>query len=268
MIELLCLDIDGTLLNSKKELTEETREAVHYAKEKGVKIFLASGRSFPGMRELLEVLEIGENCICMNGALVCAKGRVICRDLLSEKMIYEILECAKKYDSQIFFSGKEFNLSNRQISSPIQNLLQKGSLRGDYYIEERPEAFRKMVESRKGQILKAAIKELDEIHYTQLRNELEENPCLHVAKSDEHFVDINSNGCNKGTAVKRLAAYYGIPMQNVMCIGDNENDVEMLRYAGLGVAMENGEECAKRTADFITDSNDKNGAAQAIYRWI
>lgn len=268
MTELLCLDIDGTLLNSRKELTRETVEAVQYAKQKGVRIFLASGRSFPGMKEIMQALGTGENCICMNGALICAEGKEIYRDIMSSDMVDEILRCAEKYGSQVFFAGKDFNLSNRQISEQIQRALQNGSLRGDYYIEENPEKFREMVNVRKGQILKAAIKELEEENYKKLREELECLESLRVAKSDDYFVDLNSKICSKGQGIKILADYYGISIQNVMCIGDNENDIEMIQAAGIGIAMKNGADCVKQEADFITDSNDENGAAHAIYRFI
>ena len=266
-VKLLCLDIDGTILDGNKRLTAETKRAVALAKKRGVRVFLASGRSYPGLRELMEELDLEGNCICMNGTLIYADGKEIYRHGLEPSMTEKILDCIEKYDSQLFLSGDDFNLTNKPVEGQISQVVQQGSLRGDYIICTDPQEFRKEAERLGPRILKAAVKELDEENFPRMRADLEALGLFHIAKSDTYFVDISPLGCTKGRGVEETARYLGIPMSEVMCIGDNENDAEMVEKAGIGVAMGNAEECVKRSADYITETNDEDGAAKAILRF-
>lgn len=267
-IKLLCLDIDGTILNSRKELTERTRQAVVYAQKMGVHVFLASGRSLPGLRELLQRLCLAQNCICMNGALICADGKEICRNGLEPFHLEKIMYTAEKYKSQVFFSGPDFNLTNQLLEGHLKEEVQKGSLRGDYIIRTDSLEFRREVKKLENKILKAAVKEAGEENYQKMRTDLEAFGLFHIVKSDTHFIDINPIGCTKGTGVRITAEYLGIPMRDVMCIGDNENDEDMVAAAGIGVAMGNAETCVKKAACYVTGTNDEDGAAAAIYHFI
>lgn len=267
-VKFLCLDIDGTILDSRKELTDRTRQAVAFVRERGVKVFLASGRSLPGLKELLDRLDLAKNCICMNGALVYADGKEIRRSGLASDMVEEILETAAKYDSQVFFAGVDFNLTNKPLEGKMADAVRKGSLRGDYIIRTNPSEFRTEVKRLEGQILKAGVKELEESNFQRMREDLEAFGNLHIAKSDTHFVDINSARCTKWLGVKAAADYLGIPICDVMCIGDNENDKEMIAKAGIGVAMGNADPCVKRVAYYVTGTNDEDGAADAIHYFL
>ena len=268
MIKLLCLDIDGTILNSRKELTEGIKNAVDYAKGQGVKVFLASGRSLPGLKDILEELDITGNCICMSGAPILAGGKEIERNGLDGKHLDILVDCAQKYDSQLFLTGMDFNLTNRELLGHLADEVGKGSLRGDYIIRTDWRSFRDEVARYRAQVLKAAMKQTEEDNFRKMKEELLSLGLFHVVKSDTNFVDINPVGCNKGKAVETLARYYGFGMENVMCIGDDENDVEMVGRAGYGVAMGNAEECVRKVARYVTESNDEDGAAKAVFRLI
>lgn len=268
MVKLLCLDIDGTILNSRKKLTEGIKRAVDYAKGQGVKVFLASGRSLPGLKDILEELDLTGNCICMSGALILAEGKEIERSGLDGKHLDILVDCAQKYDSQLFLTGMDFNLTNREIAGHLADEVGKGSLRGDYIIRTDWRAFRDEVGKYRDQVLKAAMKQTEKDGFREMKEELLSLGLFHVVKSDISFVDINPVGCNKGRAVEMLAQHYGFGMDEVMCVGDNENDVEMIETAGVGVAMGNAEECVKKVARYVTESNDEDGAARAVFRLI
>ena len=89
-----------------------------------------------------------------------------------------------------------------------------------------------------------------------------------MAKSDDFFVDVNPREVNKGKGVAILARHLSVPMEQVMCIGDNENDLEMVEMAGIGVAMGNAVETVKCAADYVACDNDHAGVAEAIHRFI
>lgn len=267
MIELLCIDVDGTLLDSRKKLPERNIEAVNYALKKGVKVAIASGRSLGGIRQLLAQLGIGNRGVCLNGGLI-VYDKVIHKAAMEEASVMKIIDLSEKYGSQIFLSAADFNLTNGGLSQEVKELVEKGSLRSDYrfckdYKELRAEAHR-----CRNEILKAAIKEINEANSGQLKQELTDLDLFQVAKSDDYFIDINPRASNKGTGVRFLAEYLSIPMEHVMCIGDNENDIEMVETAGIGIAMGNAVKKVKAAASYVTLDNDQMGVAEAIYKFI
>lgn len=267
MIGLLCIDIDGTLLDSSKELPRENVEAVHYALEKGVIVAIASGRSVAGIEPLFSQLGIERNGVCLNGGLILSE-RIIQKTIMEEELVMKIIGQAERYNSQIFLSTAELNLTNREMSGEVKKLVEKGSLRSDYLYCQDFNELRTQAHIYRDEIIKVAIKEIDEDNYGLLKQSLIEMDLFHVAKSDTFFVDINPRGEHKGNGVAALARHLSIPMENVMCIGDNENDLEMIELAGVGVAMGNAVEPVKKAAVYVTGDHDHAGVAEAIYRYL
>ena len=267
MIGLLCIDIDGTLLDSSKELPRENVEAVHYALEKGVIVAIASGRSVAGIEPLFSQLGIERNGVCLNGGLILSE-RIIQKTIMEEELVMKIIGQAERYNSQIFLSTAELNLTNREMSGEVKELVEKGSLRSDYLYCQDFNELRTQAHIYRDEIIKVAIKEIDEDNYGLLKQSLIEMDLFHVAKSDTFFVDINPRGEHKGNGVAALARHLSIPMENVMCIGDNENDLEMIELAGVGVAMGNAVEPVKKAAVYVTGDHDHAGVAEAIYRYL
>jgi len=267
MVQLLCIDIDGTLLDSRKELPEDNLKAVRYAVSKGVTVAIASGRSVGGIEHLLKQLGIRRYGICLNGGLILA-DRVIHKTIMAESLVLKIIEKAEQYGSQIFLSAAEFNITNGSLSPELRELIEKGSLRSDYLYCKDFDELRAEAHRHKDEILKVAIKEIDEENFEQLKQDLIDLDLFHVAKSDTFFVDVNIKHINKGTGVEILARHLSIPMDQVMCIGDNENDLEMVSMAGIGIAMGNAVKEVVGAADFVTSDHDHIGVAEAIYRFI
>lgn len=265
MIRLLCLDIDGTLLNDKKELPKENKEAIQYVLKKGVVVAIASGRSPDALQYLLEELGIGNYTICLNGGMVVCE-KPIYQSIMEPNLIDQLLDLVEHYQSQVFLSTKSFNITNKNLTEEMQKLIQNGSLKAEQHICQSFDELRTM--AKKYPIIKAAIKEIDEKNFDELKAALKKKDLFHVVKSDTYFVDINSKHCNKGEGVRILAEHLHIPLCDVMCIGDNENDVEMIEIAGIGVAMENAVQEVKEVSDYITASNEACGVAKAIYKFF
>lgn len=267
MIKLLCIDIDGTLLNSSKELPHKNQAAVRYALEHDVTVAIASGRSISGIEPFLSALGIGRCAVCLNGGLILCK-KIIHQTIMPETQIMKILDQAERFRSQIFLSTAEFNITNGEISPHLKELIEKGSLRSDYRYCSGYEELRTAAHLHRDKIIKVAIKEVDEDNFDQLKQALIDMQQFHVVKSDDFFVDVSPIGENKGKGVALLADYLSIPMGQVMCIGDNENDLEMIQAAGIGVAMGNAVETVKKAAVYVTGDNDHAGTAEAIYQFI
>lgn len=267
MIKLLCIDVDGTLLDSRKELPKENAEAVRYACQKGVAVAIASGRSVSGIEPYLSMLGTGRLGVCLNGGLILC-GEIIHRTVMEEPQVMRVIDLAERYGSQIFLSAPGFNITNGNLSPKLQELIDNGSLRSDYRYCRDFRELRKAAHEHRDEILKIAIKEIDEANFAQMKQELLDLNLFHVAKSDTYFVDINIKGSSKGQGVAVLARHLNIPMEQVMCIGDNENDLEMVQMAGTGVAMGNAVGAVKQAASYVARDNDCCGVAEAIYKFI
>lgn len=266
MIKLLCLDIDGTLLNSQKKLPEENKEAVKYAMEKGVEIVLATGRSGQGSLKLASELEIYDTAVCLNGGLIKYRGKDIWCEYMDNQDVEKVISLAEKYRVQLFLANEAGNITAGKLTGELREKVNRGSLAGEYIFCE---SYGELAEAaRRSRTIKLAIQNYETGKFADIRRELEEIKTVKVERSDDYFFDIIASGSGKGKGVQRLAGYLQIELRDVMCIGDNENDIDMLRAAGIGIAMENAVPEVKQAAAYITCSNDEGGVAKAIYRYI
>lgn len=262
MTKLIAIDIDGTLLNSNREITEETIEAIGEARELGIQVVLCSGRPRAGMSGLLEKLNMNKDediVISFNGVLA---SKVVSDEVLSQTILsYQDL---LKIDSFCQKNNIKYHIQNEQgIYTTNVDV-------GDYtvfdaYINQIPLFVRTLDEMKDIPIYKINFAEkpetLDSI-MGQIPVELTEEYTM--VRSSHCFVDILNKSTSKGQAVAKVAEYLGIAQSEVMAIGDNDNDISMIEYAGIGVVMENGSVAAKSVADYMTKSNNENGVAYAI----
>ena len=133
------------------------------------------------------------------------------------------------------------------------------------YVKEKEE-WRKVFKSNN--IGKCIIIELNTKKLKKIRENLIKKGNYEITQSGRYALEVNNKGVSKGRAVKALAEEYKIKREEIICIGDNENDLSMITYAGLGVAMGNAIDSLKEKADYITESNDKNGVAKVIYEFV
>ena len=260
--KLIALDLDGTLKNSNNEITEKTKNALIKVQELGVKIVLASGRPTPGLRHEANELELEKYegyILSFNGA------RVV--DVKTKETIYEqtltVEEAKKAYDR-----AKEFNLACMTYS---QDTILTEDI-GDEYV--CVEAKINDIEKQKVESFKACLK--DPIHKVLLTGKpdyvasIEEEfkqpfgDTLSIYRSAPFFIEVMAQGIDKAASLDRLAQSLGIKQEEVMAFGDGFNDLSMIEYAGLGVAMENAVEGVKQRANVITKSNDEDGIAYIL----
>lgn len=267
MYKLIALDMDGTLLNSRKEITAKVKEAIARAKAKNVKVVLCTGRPLSGVKDFLEELnlrEAGDFVVTYNGALVQAADTeaTIFHKTLSAADIRQHLELGKAEGIRSHFLDLDGMYTvNANISdyTVLDAYLTKSSLTyvEDSFVKE-PRLFTKLMYSDHPHLIDELEKNLDPGMHDQFT----------VIRSQPFFIEVMNKEADKGRGIEALAKHLGIHRDEVICVGDAENDRHMIEYAGLGVAMANASDAIQRIADFVTKSNDEDGVAHVIEKYL
>ena len=266
-LKLLAIDLDGTTMRSDNTLSVEVKKAIQKAGENGIEVVVASGRPYGSMpKEILEIEEINY-IISSNGAVVHDKtGKKLKSYLLDESDVLKFLDITEKYDIilEAFIDGKTY--TDRRYA---ENPLKYGCT----------EAYVGYVQQNHGKIddMRAFVgehrKELDSIEYVctdkalreKIRKQIEDGiKDFYVTSSSENFVEMMNKSATKGNAVRWLCDYLGIKLENTCACGNADNDVDMIKQAGLGVAVKNATTLCLESADKIVASNDENGVKELI----
>lgn len=266
-IKLIAIDMDGTLLTPQNQISPAVKSAIAAARAKGVHVVLATGRPFIGVAPYLAQLDLQqEGCFCItnNGALVqrATDGECVAQTTLSfdDYLYFEGL--ARKLN--VHFHALDFNFvytANKDISAYTVHESNLTGMPLRYRaVEEmdRSMRFPKLMIIDEPPVLDRAIARLPAEafeHYTLL-------------KSAEFYLEILDKRVNKGEGVKMLAEHLNISPENIMTMGDQENDLAMINYAGIGVAMGNAIDTVKKASQFVTKTNAEDGVAYAIEKFV
>lgn len=271
MYKLLCTDMDGTLLNKQGEVSKKNLEAIKSAHEKGVKITVCTGRIFTSALYYAELIGVKVPIIASNGAYIREKDKddIIYKSVLGRENCRKILNVLKKYNIFPHFNTPNKILTEKLIySSEGYSKMNKDLPKNRQINIEVVDDWNETFEKYDNEILKAIAVDEDMDKIKKAKKELSSYEEFEVVSSWNNNFEVMCKGVSKGRAVEVLSGFYNIKREEIMCIGDNENDVSMIKYAGLGVAMGNGEDFVKEQADFVTDANDKDGVAKAIDKFI
>lgn len=240
-IALLALDLDNTLLTDDKEITENTRYWLNKAREQGITIVFSTGRGIQTTQHLWEELELDIPMVLVNGAEIWKRpGELLERHVLPTAGVRDLVEFAKANEARFWGYSVESLTNNKAWSEACyeQHWLKFG-IRHDH------------------------IPTID-----RLREEVRSWGLYEVTQSHVVNMEISQPGISKAYGIKRVCEYLGIELSQVMAIGDSHNDYHMLKAAGLGVAMANASPEIKSIADAHTTSNEDEGVALAIQRFI
>ena len=267
-IKLIALDLDGTLLDPDKRLSEENAAALARAAEEGIEIVPATGRFYRGMPPVIRDLPYVRYVITVNGAQVfdVIRQETVCGSEIPRERAVEVMErfdgMPVIYDcyqdgwgwmTQAFYDKAEQYAANVHSLDMIKNLR-----------TPVPELKATLKERAKGvQKIQVFFRDMD-FRAEMLRALPQEFPDLVVTSSIVNNVEFNSREATKGIALGKLAARLGIPVDETMAFGDDDNDITMLRAAGIGVAMGNAPETVKQAADYVTDDCGNSGVAHAL----
>ncbi len=270
-IKMIGLDLDGTLLTDKKELTERTRKAVSSALEQGVVVLVATGRPWLGVPEELRNFPGMRYALTSNGARIIdtLENRVIEEHLLSPDLAKKALEICGKYDTlqEVYFDGQGYAPADKMAC--VEKYHKNPSM-CEYMRKTRipvKDIFELVEKENRGlDKVQALFDDMKE--RSQAWRELKTDSGLELVGSLKYNIEINAAGVNKGTGLVNLGRLLGIRREEIMACGDGDNDEVMLREAGLGVAMANAEEQVKAAADYVTLSNEEDGVAAAIEKFV
>ena len=264
--KLLVLDLDGTLTNSKKEVTQYTKDTIRKMQNQGHIVAIATGRPTPGawpVADELNLRETGGYILSYNGGKItdCKTEEVIFEQTLSPKITKELFRLADELELCLLTYDKTGILVNKIHNEYID-------------IEARINKLPvKHIEDMANYIDFPVVKCLGTIDHElapDVMKKYEEKfgDVLSVGRSEPYFIELMPKGIDKAASIERLCQKIGITRENVIACGDGFNDISMIEYAGLGVAMSNAQEVVKKAADYITASNDEDGVAKVIEKFI
>ena len=264
MIKLVAIDMDGTLLNSKKELLEETKQYFKdfHKKETDTLLVLCTGRPESGIRPYLKdlgYLEENHYIISQNGANIYESrtGKRVMDAFLDSAAIQKWIELGKKHGISVMGAGVDYyycfdqeptewmEFDVKLVTGKLKRIPTKESLNTDFY---------KI-------LLMGDEEQLNEFE-TFIPEEWRDE--FYVVRSQKYLVEVLTKGVNKAFGLEKLAQKLNIQPSEIAAIGDAANDIEMLEYAGLAIAMGNASEEVKAIADIVTDTNENNGVIKAI----
>jgi hypothetical protein len=282
VIRILAVDIDGTLLDSRGRLPDVHRDALAEASNAGVSVALVTGRSFHFARPVADLLPIPLTLIVNNGAVVKTKsGATIVRHALPRDIARDILRRTPEYEADVaLVFDYDHGLTDRRIEGDesrqvvFERMDWSAPNRKGYY--EKNKAF---ISSSTGPLVEALIDDPIQVMFNggvrpmrTLADTLKSLPCgplISVALTeyplrDFSLVDVNGAGCSKGSSLATWAASQGYAAADVMAVGDNFNDVDMLDFAGTAYLMANAARDLHGRGYRVTGSNDEGGLAAAI----
>ncbi len=252
-IKIIFTDIDMTLYSHRtKRVPESAIKAIHELRKKGIKLFLCSGRNFYLIRKtgILDIIEY-DGLITMNGA----------NAIIGDKIIYkypipsEVVDALIKFSKRLRFGLTLIEENEGHINYVDDHVISAHEKYGTRFPQPRsyPDHYDRVVYQ-----MIAFCDELDEsLFLPHLKN-------CKSARWDEYAVDIMLKDSDKAKGILAVLQYYGYKPENAMSLGDNPNDIEMLQFTGISVAMGNAIKEVKEVADYITDDIDDDGWAKSM----
>ncbi|MDR3598378.1 Cof-type HAD-IIB family hydrolase [Clostridium sp.] len=263
--KMICLDIDGTLLNSNHQITKRVKSAINVvANEKKIPVILVSARMPKGITFLQRELEIEQPIICYSGALILDKdNNVLSKEFINVINLNEVYKLTKSNNIHMsLYKDNEWYIEEMDYwakqESEITNIIPKitnfKELMEQWKQEGTgPNKILCMAKPEEIKILKENINDGD----------------LNIYPSKPTYLEIMPNKASKTSAINCLQKEFNIEDKSqIIAMGDNYNDIDMIEYAGLGIAMGNAPEDVKKHADYVTLTNDEDGVAEALKKYV
>lgn len=259
--KLIAIDMDDTLINSNKEITPRSMQALKDAEAAGAHVVLASGRMADSVRRLYEPLGLASPCICGGGSQLVDKDfNLVYKCYIEPDIAKQVLDYAKELGlyAQIFDDGANYYFREYSPHTDVYYEISKMNP------VEAPERFdADIIDTPKVLIIDDPTKLLE------VQKLFEERfPMLNIGRSRPHFLEMNNPAGNKGNTLKKLADELGVKQEEVIAIGDNQIDASMIEWAGLGVAIGNAIDEIKEIADYVSADNDHEGVTEVIEKFI
>jgi Cof subfamily protein (haloacid dehalogenase superfamily) len=260
MIKLVAIDLDGTLLNSEKEISDVNYEMIKACQDKGIKIVIASGRIYPTIIPYIKTLGLEKEMhVGHGGGTIFNQNGIIASLGIYQRNTFEYLvdEIRKRKLDYFCLSGENVYYENgddkveafycQDIYKPILNKV------NDIKVAE--------------QVFKFVFIHNNSDQIESIKNVYHESS--HSYYAAKHIVELSKKSLNKFSAITQIAEAYSISPDEILSIGDNENDIEMLSKSGIGIAMKNASPLTKRAANFVSkETNNEDGVAQILENYV
>lgn len=289
MYKLIAIDLDGTLLNSYGEVSEENRKIIKEASEKGIYIVLASGRNVDSVLNLGKELGADKYMISGNGAVVfdIDKKEIIYNKFLTKKQVLEIAEICEQ--NSIYYNVySEDEIITKALNYNVlfyhkENAKKNEAKRTNINVVQDIVGYIKNCE--KENFLKITVCEENKVIFNSIIRKIKQFEGLDILDTaymsrkiikmgtkdipiSYFYTEITNENVNKWSAIEFLINKLNIKPEEVMAIGDNINDREMIEHAGLGVVMGNSSPLMKTIADVVVADNNSSGVAEAIKKFV
>lgn len=280
MIKCIASDMDGTLLTGKGSISEKNKQAIEHAQSRGVEFVVATGRSYQEAQYALK--QVGVSCpvICVNGAMVVDQnGAIISSEVISRGLArgiannltnldvyYEVYTNKGTYTDNLekavsvmidVFTSANHHFTREQVEAVAKGRISEGFV---HHVDEYTTIF----EDESIEIYKFLAFSADLDKLAHAREALTELSGIAVSSSGDGNLEITSMHAQKGIALQKFVASKGISLIETMAVGDNDNDLSMLKLVGRAVAMGNAPQHIKAQAHFVTETNEYDGVAKAI----
>lgn len=276
-MEMIVLDIDGTLINDNNQILKQTQEVITQAQQDHKKIVLASGRPTKGILQFSKKLKIKKDngfIISYNGAKVTdiSGKEIFLNETIEKKLSHKILTRLESFDVITFIDNDEYLF----VKDAYDDLayIDDGEKKINIIKSERDDNELKLCEFKRlydynedlNKILVAADRNYLKKHLKKIIEPFQHE--INAEFSADYILEITKKNVHKANGLEIILSKLKIERNNVIAFGDGENDISMLEYVGVGVAMGNANNKVKKHADIITTDNNKSGIAEIIEKYV
>jgi len=261
MIKMVATDIDGTILNWDFEFSPEVIECIEKLTKNGIKVVLVTGRMHRAALKLAQKLELETPIVSYQGGLIKEQsGKTLYEKTMDVNRAKEVIKWAKENNVHI-------NLYMDDVLYVENDNIAVKRYTGERYIPYEVCNFDGLEIKNVNKILAIDFDDAEKVTgwVNYLRQKM---PELYIVKSTPYFCEISNPEAKKSCAVEFLSNYYGIKKEEILTIGDQNNDIELLKSGGVAVAMGNATDELKKYADFVTDTIDNNGFVKAVEKFV
>lgn len=275
-IKVIIMDVDGTLTNSKKVITKKTKDTLIKAQEAGILLILASGRPTSGLMDFAKELKMDENhglLVSFNGSKVvdCQTNEVLFNETMSVEYGQAVLEHMKNFDVKPMIDKGSYMYVNDVFNNQINyngepfNIIQYESRGGKFKLCEKDD-LAAFADYPLNKILTAGEPEYLQANYKEMMEPFKDTlSCMFTAP---FYFEFTAKGIDKAKALDTVLIPMGYKKEEMIAFGDGHNDASMVKYAGIGVAMDNAVDDLKAVADEVTLSNEEDGIAYTLSKYL
>lgn len=271
--KIIAVDMDGTLLNDEKHISDYNIKMIDKATSLGVKFVVASGRIPAALRAYEESISKDQPMICCNGAIILDENKnVIHSSVIPKESVLNVIDLMRNEDRDVYFHFYHGDiLCSEQFKYNVEdfyNFNKKVDRKYGIEIHLLKDA-KEYIQDGNYDVNKVVVMDDDIEFLDDIRTKLNKLKNIEVTKSEVNNLEILAENTSKGNALNILSSHYNIPLEQCISIGNDENDISMIKVAGLGVCMKNGRGCAREYANYITEKdNNHGGIGEVIEKFI